>query len=84
MMMIIIIINERAIYICILEHILNNNIVDCFLSVYREGHSCETVLLRVYDIVTTVGKQMHGQFFVLLVYPLPSVVYQPIGGSRIV
>ena len=45
-------------------HILDNNIVDSFQSVYRAGHSCETALLRVYnDIVTTVR---NGSFLVLL------------------
>ena len=48
---------EKVISIRILGHILDNNIVDSFQSVYRAGHSCETALLRVYnDIVTTVGK----------------------------
>ena len=48
---------EKVICIRILEHILDNNIVDSFQSSYRAGHSCETALLRVYnDIVTTVGK----------------------------
>ena len=39
-------------------HILDNNIVvDSFQSAYRTAHSCETVLLRVYNyIVTTIGK----------------------------
>ena len=46
-------------------HILDNNIVDSFQSAYRAGHSCETALLRVYNIVTTVGKG-NGSFVVLL------------------
>ena len=57
---------EKVISIRILGHILDNNIVDWFQSAYRAGHSCETVLLRVYnDIVTTVGKG-NGSFLVLL------------------
>ena len=57
---------EKVISIRILGHILDNNIVDCFQSVYRAGHSCETALLRVYnDIVTTVGKG-NGSFLVVL------------------
>ena len=57
---------EKVIYIRILGHILDNNIVDSFQSAYRAGHSCETALLRVYnDIVTTVGKG-NGSFLVLL------------------
>ena len=57
---------EKVISIRILGHILDNNIVDSFQSVYRAGHSCETALLRVYnDIVTTVGKG-NGSFLVLL------------------
>ena len=57
---------EKIISIRILGHILDNNIVDSFQSVYRTGHSCETALLRVYnDIVTTVGKG-NGSFLVLL------------------
>ena len=57
---------EKVISICILGHILNNNIVDSFQSAYRAGHSCETALLRVYnDILTTVGKGI-GSFLVLL------------------
>ena len=35
--------------ICILGHILDNNIVDSFQSAYRAGHSYETVLLHVYN-----------------------------------
>ena len=57
---------EKVISIHILGHILDNNIVDSFQSVYRAGYSCETALLRVYnDIVTTVGKG-NGSFLVLL------------------
>ena len=57
---------EKVIYIRILGHILDNNIVDSFQSAYRAGHSCETALLRVYnDIVTTVGKG-NESFLVLL------------------
>ena len=57
---------EKVISILILGHILDNNIVDSFQSVYRAGHSCETALLRVYnDIVTTIGKG-NGSFLVLL------------------
>ena len=52
--------------ICILGHILDNNLVDGFQSAYRAGHSCENALLCVYnDIVTTVGKG-NGSFLVLL------------------
>ena len=41
-----------------LGHISDNNIIDSFQSAYMTGHSCTTVLLRVYynDIVTNVGK----------------------------
>ena len=47
---------EKVISICILGHILDNNIVDRFQSVYRAGHSCVTALLCVYnDIVIIVG-----------------------------
>ena len=57
---------EKVIYICILGHILDKNIVDSFQSAYRAGHSCETDLMRVYnDIVTTVSKG-NGSFLVLL------------------
>ena len=57
---------EKVIYIRILGHIVDNNIVVSFQSAYRAGHSCETALLRVYnDIVTTVGKG-NGSFLVLL------------------
>ena len=49
-----------------LGHILDNNIIDSFLSAYMTGHSCKTVLLRVYnDIVTNVGKD-NGPCLVLL------------------
>ena len=52
--------------ICILGHILDNNIVDSFQSAYRAGHSCETALLSVYNnFVTNVGKG-NGSFLVLL------------------
>ena len=51
---------DKVIYIRILGHILDNNIVDSFQSVYRAGHSCETALFRVYtDIVTTVEKALN-------------------------
>ena len=56
-------------------HILDNNNVDSFQSAYREGHSCETALLRVYnDIVTTVGKG-NASFLVL---PYLSVAFDTI------
>ena len=54
---------EKVISIRILEHILDNNIVDSFQSAYRADHSCETALLRVYnDIVTTVGKPLESRW----------------------
>ena len=53
-------------FLFVLGHILNHNIVDCFQFAYRAGHSCETVLLHVYnDIVTTVGKG-NVSFLILL------------------
>ena len=38
-----------------LGHILDNKSIDSFQSAYMTGHSCKTVLLRVYynDIVTS-------------------------------
>ena len=48
---------EKAIATQIHSHLINNDIVDNFQSAYKMGHSCETVLLRVYnDIVTTIGR----------------------------
>ena len=47
----------KAIAAQIHDHLINNDIVDNFQSVYKAGHSCETTLLRVYnDIVTTIGR----------------------------
>ena len=46
--------------------IVYNDIVDNFQSAYKACHSCETVLLRVYnDIVTTIGRG-NGAMLVLL------------------
>ena len=57
---------EKIIFIRILQHITDNNIIDGFQSAYKAGHSCETALLRVYnDIVITIGKG-NGSFLVLL------------------
>ena len=57
---------EKIISISILRHIIDNNIINGFHSAYNAGHSCETVLLRVYnDIVITIGKG-NGSFLVLL------------------
>ena len=57
---------EKAIATQIHDHLINNDIVDNFQSAYKAGHSCETVLLRVYnDIVTTIGKG-NGAMLVLL------------------
>ena len=48
------------------NHLINNDIVDYFQSVYKAGHSCETALLRVYnDSVTTIGRG-NGAMLVLL------------------
>ena len=48
---------EKALATQIHDHLINNDIVDNFQSVYKAGHSCETALLRVYnDIVTTIGR----------------------------
>ena len=48
---------EKAIATQIHSHLINNDIVDNFQSVYKIGHRCETALLRVYnDIVTTIGR----------------------------
>ena len=57
---------KKAIETQIHDHLINNNIVDNFQSVYKAGHSCETTLLRVYkDIVTTIGRG-NGAMLVLL------------------
>ena len=57
---------EKAIATQIHSHLINNDIVDNFQSVYKTGHSCETALLRVYnDIVTTIGRG-NGAMLVLL------------------
>ena len=57
---------EKVISSRILTHIADNDLIDKFQSVYRCGHSTETVLLRVYsDIVTMVGKG-NGSYLVLL------------------
>ena len=48
------------------DHLINNDIVDNFQSVYKAGHSCETALLSVYnDIVTTIRRGT-GAMLVLL------------------
>ena len=57
---------EKNIFVRILQHITDNDIIDGFQSAYKAGHSCETALLRVYnDIVITIGKG-NGSFLVLL------------------
>ena len=57
---------EKAIALQIYEHFSNNDIVDSFQSAYKAGHSCETVLLTLYnDITTTIGKG-NGKILVLL------------------
>ena len=57
---------EKAIATQIHDHLINNDIVDNFQSAYKAGHSCETVLLRVYnDIVTAIGRG-NGAMLVLL------------------
>ena len=57
---------EKSIATQIHDHLINNDIVDNFQSAYKAGHSCETVLLRVYnDIVTTIGRG-NGAMLVLL------------------
>ena len=57
---------EKAIATQIHSHLINNDIVDNFLSAYKTGHSCETALLRVYNaIVTTIGRG-NGAMLVLL------------------
>ena len=43
-----------------------NDIIDNCQPAYKDGHSCETTLIRVYnDIITTLGKG-NGSFSVLL------------------
>ena len=61
---------EKVIASRIISHIENNAIIDKFQSAYKCGHSTETALLRaallrVLDIVTTIGKG-NGSFLVLL------------------
>ena len=61
---------EKAIATQIHSHLINNDIVDNFQSAYKTGHSCETVLLRVYnDMVTTIGRG-NGAMLVYLIYLL--------------
>ena len=57
---------EKAIATQIHNHLKNNDIANNFQSAYKEGHSCETALLRVYiDIVSTIGRG-NGVMLVLL------------------
>ena len=58
---------EKAIATQIHDHLINNDIIDNFQSAYKEGHSCETALLRVYNdtFVTTIGRG-NGAMLVLL------------------
>ena len=57
---------EKTIATQIHDHLINNDFVDNFQSVYKAGHSCETALLRVYnDIVTTISRG-NGAMLVLL------------------
>ena len=53
-------------FLFVLQHITDNDIIDGFQSAYKAGHSCGTALLRVYnDIIITIVKG-NGSFLVLL------------------
>ena len=56
---------EKAMATQIHSHLMNNDIVDNFQPAYKTGHSCETALLRVYNIVTTIGKGNCAMFVLL-------------------
>ncbi len=48
---------ERVVALQLVDHLLNNGLMDKFQSTYREGHSTETVLLRVQnDILMELDK----------------------------
>ena len=53
-------------FLFVLQHITDNDIIDGFQSAYKDGRSCGTALLRVYnDIIITIVKG-NGSFLVLL------------------
>ena len=57
---------EKAIATLIHDHLINNDIFENFQSAYKAGHSCETVLLRVYNnSVTSIGRG-NGAMLVLV------------------
>ena len=47
-------------------YLINNDIVDNFQSAYKVGHSCETALLRVYNVSNTIIGRGNGAMLVLL------------------
>ena len=48
---------ERVIAAQLVEHFVNNNLMDIFQSAYREAHSTETALLKVQnDILMAIDK----------------------------
>ncbi len=48
---------ERVVALQLVDHLLNNGLMDKFQSAYREGHSIETALLRVQnDILMELDK----------------------------
>ncbi len=48
---------ERVVALQLVDHLLNNGLMDKFQSSYREGHSTETDLLRVQnDILMELDK----------------------------
>ena len=53
-------------FIHILGHILDNNIINSFQSASRAGHSCETALLRVCNDIVTTGCKGNGSLLVFL------------------
>ncbi len=40
---------ERVVALQLVDHLLNNGLMDKFQSAYREGHNIETALLRVQN-----------------------------------
>ena len=59
--------HSRAVYL------IHNYISDHFHSAYKTGHSCETVLLSVYnDIVTYIGRGNGVMLVILDLLDLPA------------
>ena len=58
---------ERCVYLQVLDHLTDHNLLSPYQSGYRHYHSCETAITKIYnDLTTSSDSKLHHGLIILL------------------